>query len=335
MKYLFIAVLFLISLSSYAQKSETIITLDKIIEHAESASLYRNNVDWTSLKKEMHSLAKDADSISQLKPALDFMLKELNDGHGRVFYNNKYLSYYSGYKTEHQINIDSEIYNEIQTGQVYKFKTEILNDDTGYIRIVGLLMGDNQKMSEDIQNAVCDILNKGAKNWIVDLRYNGGGNMFPMIEGITNIIGDGIVGGTKGLTDQENAVWKIEDGDFYYDEQNVAIENKCPISKNPHVAVLTSNYTASSGEVLAVIFKHRDNTKFFGEKTMGKVTVTDYKQIDSLTIMSISVSYYKDRKGNVYDKFIDVDEEIEFNPKSEMASDKGINRAIQWLSGRK
>ena len=123
MKYLFIAVLFLISLSSYAQKSETIITLDKIIEHAESASLYRNNVDWTSLKKEMHSLAKDADSISQLKPALDFMLKELNDGHGRVFYNNKYLSYYSGYKTEHQIKIDSEIYNEIQTGQVYKFKT--------------------------------------------------------------------------------------------------------------------------------------------------------------------------------------------------------------------
>jgi len=335
MKYILMVFLVSNSFSSSAQKSETELTLDKIIEHAEHNSLYRKNVDWTSLKKEMFSLAKDADSVLQLKPALDLMLKELNDTHGRVFHNNQYLSYYSGEQKEHRKNMDSEIYNEIQSTQVYKFKAFVLDDDIGYVRIVGLPMGDNQKMSADIQNAVCEVIEKGAKKWIIDLRYNGGGNMFPMVEGITNIIGDGIVGGTKGVTEDESSTWQIKKGDFFYDEQNVAIENKCPISEVQKVAVLTSVYTASSGEALAVILKKRPKTKFFGNKTMGMVTATDFKQIDSLTMMSISVSYYKDRESNVYDEFVDVDEIIEFEPKIEMDKDKGINRAIEWLNEKK
>ncbi len=335
MKYILILFLISNSFTSCAQKSETELTLNQIIEHAENNSLYRKNVDWTSLKKEMYALAKDADSVSQLKPALDLMLKELNDTHGRVFYNNQYLSYYTGEKKEHRKNMSSEIYDEIQSIQVYEFKALNLEDNIGYVRIVGLPMGDNQKMSADIQNAVCQVIKKGAKKWIIDLRYNGGGNMFPMVEGITNIIGDGIVGGTKGVTEDESSVWQINNGDFFYDEQNVAIENKCPIPEVQKIAVLTSVYTASSGEALAVILKKRPKTKFFGNKTMGMVTATDYKQIDSLTAMSISVSYYKDREANLYHKFVDVDEIIEFEPKIELDKDKGIIRAMEWLNEKK
>ncbi len=331
-KYILICFLISNSFTSYAQKSETRLTLDKIIEHAENNSLYRKNVNWPSLKKEMYSLSKDADSVSQLKPALDLMLKKLNDTHGRFFHNNQYLSYYSGDKKEHRKNMNSEVYNEIQSIQVYEFKTLVLDDSIGYVRIVGLPMGDNQKMSNDIQNAVCKLVENGAKKWVIDLRFNGGGNMFPMVEGIASIIGDGIVGGTKGVTDDESSIWQIKNGDFFYDEQNVAIENKCPISEVQKIAVLTSVYTASSGEALAVILKNRPKTRFFGNKTMGMVTATDYTPIDSLTAMMISVSYYKDRKSNVYNEFVDVDEIIEFEPKVEIGEDKGINRAIEWLN---
>ena len=234
-KYILIFFLISNSLTLYAQKSETELTLDKIIEHAENNSLYRKNVDWNSLKKEMYSLSKNADSVSQLKPALNLMLKKLNDTHGRVFYNNQFLSYYSGEKKEHRKNIDWDVYSEIQTAKVYEFKSQIIKDSIGYVRIVGLPMGDNQKMSNDIQNAVCKLVEKGAKKWIIDLRFNGGGNMFPMVEGLANIIGSGIVGGTQGVTEDESSVWQIKNGDFFYDEQNVAIENKCTapkISKN-------------------------------------------------------------------------------------------------------
>jgi carboxyl-terminal processing protease len=326
--------LFLMSFvfASYAQKTETQQTLNQIIEHAENNSLYRENVDWSLLKSEMYDLSIDADSVSQLKPALDLMFKKLNDTHGRVFHNNQFLSYYTGEKKAHRAHIDWDVYTDIQSAQVYEFKAQLLQDSIGYVRIVGLPMGDNQKMSADIQNAVCNVLEKGAKKWIIDLRYNGGGNMFPMVEGLATLIGDGNVGGTQGVTEEESSVWQIKNGDFFYDEQNVAIENNCPVRELPKIAVLISVYTASSGEALAVILKKRSNTRFFGHKTMGMVTATDYKQIDDLTAMMISVSYYKDREGKVYDQFVDVDEVLDFEPKAELDQDKGINAALLWLN---
>jgi C-terminal processing protease CtpA/Prc len=334
-EYLLKSFLILISFTACGQKTETALILDRIIEHAENNSLYRENIDWNSLKKEMYGLTKDAKSTLELKPALDLMLKELNDSHGRIFHNNQLLSYYTGEKKEHRTTMNSETYNQIQSGQVYDFKTLILQDSIGYVRIVGLPMGDNEKMSMEIQDAVCNIIDQGAKKWIIDLRYNGGGNMFPMVEGISNIIGDGIVGGTKGVTEDESSVWQIKDGDFYYDDQTVGLENKCALKKNPKIAVLTSVYTASSGEALAVILKNRPKTRFFGGKTMGMITATDWKQIDSLTAMSISVSYYKDRENNLYDKYVDVDENVEFKPNSDLEKDNGINRAIEWLNANK
>lgn len=332
LKYFLLFFLLSTSFPSHAQKSETKSTLDKIIAHAENNSLYRKNVDWTSLKKEMYALAKNADSVSQLKPALDLMFEKLNDTHGRVFHNNQYLSYYSGEKKEHRKNIDWDVYSDIQSVQVYEFKSQVIQDSIGYVRIIGLPIGDNQKMSNDIQDAVCQLVQNGTKRWIIDLRFNGGGNMFPMVEGLAGIIGDGIVGGTKGVTEAESSLWQIKDGDFFYDEQNVAIENKCPIAELQKIAVLTSVYTASSGEALAVILKKRPKTKFFGNKTMGMVTATDYKQIDSATAMMISVSYYKDRELNVYDQFVDVDETVEFEPKAEIDNDIGVKEAVKWLN---
>jgi len=320
------------SLCCYTQSSNVVkATLDAIIAHAEESSLYRDGVDWNSVKQEMYALAEEADSISQLKPALELMLNELNDTHGRVFHNNKYLAYHTANRPSRPDGFDWDVYTDIQSAQVYPFIAENLENEIGYVRIVGLPMGDNQNMSNDIQDAVCEIIKNGATKWIIDLRYNGGGNMFPMVEGLTSIIGDGLVGGTKGVTEEESSVWKIEDGDFYYDDQNIAIDEKCPIEELPKIAVLISNYTASSGEALAVILKGRANTRFFGNKSYGMITATDYHPIDETTVMSISVSFYKDRNGTVYTKNVGVDEEVSFDPAADMSTDMALKAAKDWF----
>ncbi|MFN0204457.1 MAG: hypothetical protein ACKVTZ_23260 [Bacteroidia bacterium] len=51
--------------------------------------------------------------------------------------------------------------------------------------------------------------------------------------------------------------------------------------------------------------------------------------------MTIAVSYYKDRKGNVYEQYVDVDEEIPFVKEPLSASDKTVQRAVEWLKGKK
>ncbi len=332
MKLFIIGILFAISFNAFEQQNEAIKTiLGAIISHAEEASLYRNDVDWKILKGEIYDMASDANSVAELKPALKYLLKSLGDGHGRIFHNNQILANHDSGTKAHHSTLQNDIYNNVQMGRVYKFHTEMLGKDIGYVRIVGLPMGDNQQMAKEIQDGVCNLIENGAKKWILDLRYNGGGNMHPMAEGIASIIRNGKVGGSKGLTDDESSIWKVENSDFYYDDYSVHLANDCKTSNNPKVAVLTSVYTASSGEAIAVIFKERENTKFFGEKTLGMITVTDWHVIDNSTAMTISVSYYKDRNGNVYDKYVDVDVEIPFVALPLSDEDEAVEEAKVWL----
>lgn len=321
--------------TSFGQSDKAKKVLTQVFEHAKEASLYRNQVDWERAKIHIESLSQNADSIVDLKPAFDYLLSELSDEHGRVIHNNKVLSFFRGPVKPHRKEVDSDIYANIQSGQFYQFEAKALDEEVAYVRIVGIPMGDNIEMSQAIQQQICPLVKKGFNKWMVDLRYNGGGNLFPMAEGLAVIIGNGHVGGSKGHSETENSIWTIKNGDFYYDDFTVNLPNDCKCKRLPKVAVLTSIYTASSGEALAVMFKGREETKFFGGSTLGMVTVTDWNVIDEKTAMTISVSYYQDRNGKVYEKYIPVDEQIPFAEIPLSENDEASSSAINWLNAKK
>ena len=333
------SILFLFLMLSYmgqAQGNDSVkLVLNKIIDHAERASLYRDRVKWNALKDSVQTHALNASNVKELAPALKYLLKEMGDEHARVFHNNQIIAYYYGNLKEHLKGFNVEVYNRIQSGQVYNFEAKILERNIGYVRIVGLPMGDNLQMTRAIEDAICKLSPKKIDKWIVDLRYNGGGNLNPMAEGLAQIIGEGYVGGSQGLTSTENDHWKISNGNFYNNDYSIESKLSCKFKKNSKVAVLTSMYTASSGEAMAVMFKGKKNTRFFGEKTLGMITVTDWHVIDSSTAMTISVGYYKDRNGIIYDKYVDVDEVFEFIIEPLAKSDITIHRAIAWLKNGK
>jgi hypothetical protein len=305
--------------------------LEASIDHAASASMYRDTVDWESLRKEMSDLSQHVDSVSGLVPAMNLLFERLGDEHARFIHNNRPIAFFSGPDKEHHAGIDWNVYGRIQSGQSYTFSTELITPTTGYVRLVGLPMGDNEQMSREIQSAVCDEKRKGAIDWIVDLRYNGGGNMFPMVEGLAAIIGDGPAGGAVGLTAAENSVWRVEDTDFYYDDYSVQLKDDCPYDVPPKVAVLTSMYTASSGEVVAVVFKGRDKTRFFGEPTHGLTTVNDWTVLDSTSFLLLSVGTYKSRDAVVHNEFVAPDEYVTFIPDVSQNDDPVIRAALGWL----
>ena len=80
------------------------------------------------------------------------------------------------------------------------------------------------------------------------------------------------------------------------------------------------------------MLKGRPNTRHFGGKTLGMTTVTDWTVISDSTAMTISVGYYGDRSGTVYEEYVTVDEEVAFEPTDAMASDAGVRRAVAWLT---
>lgn len=322
----------LFHLQSFAQVAEPLkVYLDGAISHAQNRSLYRGKVDWDAARAEMYRLAKDAETVEELSPALKYLLSRLEDSHGRFFYKNRAIAFWYGEPTENQKKIDSKVWGEIQSGK-YVFKSALLEKNVGYLRIPGLPMGDNVKMSEEIRNAVCELKSKKVKYWVVDLRYNGGGNFYPMMEGLGSLIGDGKVGTVSDFDGKTLSNWTIKDADFYYDDYLAAdLPDTCRFEKMPKVAVLISQYTVSSGEAVAVAFKGRTNTKFFGLETGGLITVTDWTPINTDLTASISVGYYADRNGKIYRNFVEPDEKIEFVLNEDFEKDEGIKSAVKWL----
>ena len=100
--------------------------------------------------------------------------------------------------------------------------------------------------------------------WIIDLRYNGGGNMHPMVAGIAPLIGDGKVGSLINLKGEKLFDWEIKSSNFIYDGyQAVTLPNEPLFETQPKVAVLTSKWTVSSGEIVATCFKGQTKHKIF------------------------------------------------------------------------
>lgn len=317
------------------ERATTRALLDSVIAHAKRASQYRDKVDWPTLTQEMHTMAVDADSVPAIAAAVRHLFASLGDEHARLIHDGRAVAYFSGGVKGHMVHFDPAVYDRIQSGVEFAYMATLVDPGVGYVRIVGLPMGDNLAMATAIQAPIDSLRALGAEKWIVDLRYNGGGNMFPMVEGLATVLGDGSAGGVTGYSAAEGGRWKVEHGDFYYDDYSVHLPNNEVPTTLPDVAVLTSMYTVSSGEVVAVAFKGRPNTRFFGEPTGGMVTATDWTQFDPRTALMISVGNYTDRNGKVYTDFVDVDEAISFIPGQPLKSDSTVLRAITWLRDKR
>ncbi len=331
-RILFISILLVSGYQASAQIPDTLrACLDSAMAQAKATSLYRNTVNWETIEAEVAAQSQLAQNVLDLRPALSYLLGQLHDSHGRFFFQSRPIAWYHGDPEGHQQHIDPKIWSVIQSGK-YPFQYAMLPNNTGYLRLTGMPMGNNAQLASPIQAAVCSLQNLGARQWVIDLRYNGGGNMFPMLAGVAHILGDGDIGGSMEASGTRLSTWKIEDGDvFYNDMLNADMVNRCPIPDTPKVAVLCSRYTVSSGEVVAVAFKGRSNTRFIGEHTAGFVTETSWVPLPAGVTMSLSVSYFADRDGRVYTRFVPVDDEVEFIPDQAPEADEAIRKALEWM----
>lgn len=321
---------------SYAQTNYSLL-VDSVLQKAKETSMYSSLINWDSLSKQVKLKAENAKNIQELKPAFETLINGLRDHHGKII-NAKdysYIAWFTDDKNRRKVDnrkFDNEIW-KIVNDTALKFEYKLLNDSVGYLKIVGI--GPNvaiQKEAEKIRAAVIKLSKNKVTNWIIDLRYNGGGNMYPMVTGLGPLIGDGIVGKLVNFSTDTLFSWNIINGNFVYDVPNViSLKNKPKFNTLPKVAVLTSRWTVSSGEVLATCFKGRPNTKFFGEATGGYTTNNNWEVINDQVILNISTGIYCDRNGNIYDKNIPVDVEIPFEVEKETEKDKCIIEAIKWL----
>lgn len=172
--------------------------------------------------------------------------------------------------------------------------------------------------------------------WVVDLRGNLGGNMWPMLAGIGPILGEGTVG---YFMDPDSVLhpWTYEAGAAGADGVTLAevtdpYELASPL---PYVAVLTDSLTASSGEAIAVAFRGRADARSFGESTWGVSTANSAFPLSDFAVIFLTVSTTVDRLQTIYGGKLPPDEVITGGEKTgDTATDAALAAAVAWLEGQ-
>ena len=193
---------------------------------------------------------------------------------------------------------------------------EDANDPIGWIRVPPFLDNPSapRELTRQRRQAFARMLQSWLRSedqrrpcgWIVDLRQNGGGNMWPMLAGIAPLLSTDpkhreVIGAfVRGA---EHQTWRIESGQVLLgDRSPVRLDSPVYVLRHPAppIAVLFGPRTASSGEALALAFRGRPATRSFGQKTAGYSTANVPTPLPdgSRLLLTVSVSVDRNLKGD-------------------------------------
>jgi C-terminal processing protease CtpA/Prc len=258
--------------------------LDIIQENALNSS----KVDWAKLRPKMLHAAKDAKSAADTYNIIQYILQALNDRHSR------FLTPAVAANTK---NSTTEDY-AVPTGK-------LIEGRLGYVAVFGFgaqSQDELNKYADEIQNVIIDLSQQDVCGWVVDLRFNSGGNMWPMIAGLGTLIGEGKLGTFKNAKGQTTD-WSYRDGQSWNGENPLARVSHPEFVLNPDeipVAVLIGSQTASSGESTALSFRGRPNTKFFGKPSAGLTTSNQGYVLSDGALILLTTAIEVDRTGQEY-----------------------------------
>ncbi len=304
-----------------------------IVLKAKETSLYSEHIDWEKVNTKFIELTGEKETADELKEGLQYLINSLGDKHAAIR-SPKDGSIIVSYRGEVKSNDsrDSEFVNTVINDVTSKFSYQLLDNDIGYLKIVGIGRGNVKEQADFIRDGLKDLEAKGVDKWIVDLRFNGGGNMAPMLSGLAPLVGEGFI---AGAINNRNEIREfiIENGQFSNFGRLVCeMDNLPKIDANEKVAVLLSRYTISSGELVAIAFKGRNNTRFIGEATAGYTTGNGYDVVTDDLALVISLDVFLDRNKIVYKENVGVDEHSEFQHGIDLKDDIQIQSAKSWLN---
>jgi carboxyl-terminal processing protease len=202
--------------------------------------------------------------------------------------------------------------------------------------------GDFQQFAEQLHGIVMDLQAQKPDGWLMDLRGNGGGNMWPMLAGIGAVLGEGDLG-TFVSADGERVPWFYKAGKAGVrppqgqDEISAFVERPpFVLPEVPWVAVLLDRSTASSGEAVAISFIGRPRERSFGEHTAGFSTSNQRYPLSDGAALFLCVGIEADRTGRRYPDGLDPDVKLPA-PDSRPSEEKDavLQAAENWIAAQK
>jgi carboxyl-terminal processing protease len=326
--------------------------LDNAIDVMRQHSLHSKDVNWETVRAEAFKRAGGAFNPIDTYPAIYWVVVQLSD-------NGSHLRLPPGLYPD-QIALMQQAEKEamasapggarVETSVPTAFTSRRLPEghmvtvqgrSFGYIVLPRCSAKDNDGLllyAADVRRLIADISAQNPKGWIIDLRGNTGGNMWPMLTGIGPILGDGALG--SFVAADGNVTWFYQDGKTGtrnpagLETVSLTLED-APVLVTPSVpvAVLVDSSTASSAEAITIAFHGRPDTRFFGTHTAGKSTAVQPFKLDDGAELYLTTAIDADRTGKAYPDGFTPDEVISYNGSAMPleSNDEVLQAAQKWL----
>jgi hypothetical protein len=309
---------------------------DSLFSKLKAGYLYKDTVDWIATEAEVKiNLPKYNDfksSLNEIEP----LFRRIAATHCAILYKeNKYSisavippdSYSDQWKKKYITNPG--------------FETKVIEGKYGYILMPAINFTDTRqknvnKISQGMYDQVAELKNKNElEGWIIDLRFNTGGNSWPMLLALYDLLGDNAISGTLDVNKKLVKMASLSQGNYLVDSvKQFWIKPKGKLLDKAKVALLTGVVTASSGEVVAMAFKGRPNSIIIGENTLGFTSANYGSSLPFNIIMTITKDYNGDRNGNYYERIIPDIKIVKQDNFDNLLLDKNIQEAIKFINGK-
>jgi hypothetical protein len=181
--------------------------------------------------------------------------------------------------------------------------------------------------------------------WIVDLRGDGSGELWPVLAGLGPLIGNGTIayaeteGGGQPWVYWDNAITRSvyePRGQISLALHDIPIWSMGGGGQSPHrpdrpVAVLIDHDTAGSGEDIAIAFAGRKDEHSFGATTRGDTNPDIPYVLPDGAALHMQSELVADRRGHLYPHGVQPDVRVEEPPAVNIVSDPVIHAAEDWL----
>lgn len=270
----------------------------QILDLLEHEALYRDKVDWPAARKRLASLQAYPGA---LQTALREILVESTGGHGvwMTLARKREAA-----ERSKQVGADAVAKAKVAGAVDTRIGWVVIE---GYAATPGATRQD--EFNEDIQRAlqwqnVIRSKDSGDRcGWIVDLRSNSGGNMWPMLLGVAPLLRSSPTG-TEEIGSFATASapqrWSLTPAMVQVDGRpRLGFGRPGYSLKQPGapVAVLVGSNTASSGEATMLSFRGRPQARSFGQSTAGFSTSNVTRTLVDGSVLAMTTAVMKDRNG--------------------------------------
>ncbi|WP_164503696.1 S41 family peptidase [Pleionea sediminis] len=270
--------------------------IDEVISLAKKHSYKSDSINWEQAKQTITQRCANKEVNTQC--VLNNLLTVINDQHSFIATSSK--------------NSSCEIGDSFQPNGW-------LEQKIAYIEIPSLMCGDPVKQNLYIRThlkLIAELDSQEPEYWVIDLRGNRGGHMWPMLS-VASVFLNTQTAGYAIKNNQKMFGWWAKEGEVGVYQNTHAGQFTAIDIKKP-VVVLINKETGSAAEATAISFIGREQTLIAGKQSKGLATMNQPFNLSDGSRLMLATAYFASRNLDTFPDGVTPDISVEINDQKEV-----------------